>query len=75
MERNQLGKPIGEDYKPLANFKAIQREVFENKTRSVDPALLRPRIKQADAHRLPSMPFYRVMPAQNFIGSDGKSHF
>lgn len=63
MERKQLGKPIRDNYKPLAKFQAIQHEVFENKSRSVDPALLRPRIRNGEADKGPIMPSYRITPA------------
>lgn len=73
MERKQLGKKIRDDYKPLSTNAAIQYEVFENKNRSVDPNLVRPRPKPGEmVDRVPFMPMIRFKPAQMVTGPDGK---
>ncbi|EAS01192.2 hypothetical protein TTHERM_00318550 (macronuclear) [Tetrahymena thermophila SB210] len=76
MERKQLGKKIRDDYKPLSTNSAIQYEVFENKNRSVDPNLVRPRPKPGEqVDRVPFMPMIRFKPAQMVTGPDGKATF
>ncbi|EGR27098.1 hypothetical protein IMG5_202150 [Ichthyophthirius multifiliis] len=75
MERQKAGKKIREQYKPLSTHQEIQHEVFINKNKSVDPALVRPRPKPGQVDRVPFLPYIRIKPAQREVQQDGTVKF